>query len=156
MTIEELQSGIKELLDVAPGSIEGDSTAAEAAQWLEGEKLAEAGAEEVLGARIKTAFEAHRKLTGQRKTLLENLLAAKEKVRAHLARWIAAGHAVENCSIRTKYKITVEDASWLPSEYWTMVPDMDAIQKAADASQGREAIPGCTIQAVHTLFRESQ
>ncbi len=153
MTLHELQSGIAELLDVAPTEIDGDSRAAEAAQWLEGEKLAEAGAEEILGPRIKMAFETHRKLTGQRKALLENLLAAKETARAQLAHWIVGGHAVENCSIRTRYKIMVDDVELLPSEYWTMVPDLEAIQTAADASEGRETIPGCTIQAVHTLYR---
>ncbi|MHB1952160.1 MAG: hypothetical protein ACYCOU_00305 [Sulfobacillus sp.] len=153
MTLDELKSGIAELLDVAPTQIEGDSKAAEAARWLEGEKIAEIEAEEILGPAIKTAFERHRTLTGQRKKLLENLLAAKDGIRAGLAQWIAAGHQVENCAIRTKYKVTVTDVGLLPPEYWTMVPDLDAIQKEANASEGRGAIPGCAIEVVHTLYQ---
>lgn len=154
MSLKELQSNLAELVSMAPAAISTDSAAAEAAQWVQISKVAETEAEELLGPPIKGAFDAHKKLTTQRKTLLEKMLATKERVRAQLASWIASGHPVQHCTVRTKYRVIVEDAGQVSTEFLTMVPDLEAIQKFVDATEGTQPVDGCRIEAVRTLYTE--
>jgi hypothetical protein len=152
MTLEELQMGISDLTGVEPRSIGSDREAKEAATWVEMQKRAEADAEELLSPKIKAAFDAHKKLTAERKSLLEKLLSAKDRVRAGLANWIAAGHDVQGCYIKTTFKVVVNDAEQIPDEYAYRAIDEKKLAEWAKVTEGRVAIPGCTIEPVRVLY----
>jgi hypothetical protein len=152
MNIEELQMTIASLADVEPRSIGTDRQAREAAVWVDMERKTEAHVDSILEPAIKTAFTEHRRLTGEKKTLLEKLLSAKDRVRMNLANWIAAGNGVDGCYVKTKYKVTVTEPGLLPGEYAMMVPDMPEIQQFVDTTEGKVAIPGVSIEPVHILY----
>lgn len=152
MTLDELQMGISDLTGVEPRSIASDNDAKEASAWVEMEKKAEIDAESLLDPAIKKAYAEHKRLTGEKKSLLEKLLSAKDRVRAGLANWIAAGHSVQGCYIKTKYRVTVTDPGLLPREFLVAVPDMPELEKWATVTEGNQPIPGCTIEPVHVLY----
>lgn len=150
--IADLRSSIADLVGVEPKSIATDRDAAEAATWVDMQKKTEAEAEAILQPAIKEAFDAHRKLTKEKKTLLEKLDAAKDRVRAGLSNWIGAGHDVKGCYVKTKYRVTVNDVSALPEEYKMTVAKMDDLEAWAALTEGKQAVPGCTIDPVHVLY----
>jgi hypothetical protein len=152
MTIDEIKGTVSDLVGVEPKSVASDRDAAEANAWVSAQKQVENDVEELLGPEIKKAFDAHKKLTGQKKTLLEKLGTAKDRVRAKLANWIAAGHPVEGCYTKTKYRVTVDDQSKLPPEYLMTVPNMEELQKFVDLTEGKQAVDGVTIEPVHILY----
>lgn len=152
MTLEELQMSISDLTGVEPRSIGTDREAKEAATWVEMQKKVEADAEELLSPKIKAAFDAHKKLTGEKKTLLEKLLSAKDRVRVSLANWIAAGHGVQGCYIKTTFKVTITDSEKVPDEYAYRAIDEKKLAEWAKVTEGKVAIPGCTIEPVRVLY----
>ena len=152
MTIEEIQVTIADLVGVEPKSLGADREAAEAASWVAIQKQTEAEADALLDPEIKTAFAAHKKLTGQKKSLLESLLSAKDRVRFHLANWIAAGHAVNGCYTKTTWKVTVKDPEKVPDEYAYRAIDEKKLADWAKLTEGKQAIPGCSIEPCHVLY----
>ena len=152
MTIEELQMGISDLAGVEPRSIGSDREAKEAATWVEMQKKAEADAESLLDPVIKKAYAEHKRLTGEKKSLLEKLLSAKDRVRASLANWIAAGHDVQGCYIKTTFRVTVNDVEKVPDEYAYRAVDEKKLAEWAKVTEGKVAIPGCTIEPVRVLY----
>lgn len=150
--IDELKSSIADLVGVEPKSIATDRDAAEAAIWVDMQKKTEAEAEAILSPAIKEAFAKHKQLTGEKKTLLEKLSSAKDRVRAGLSNWIGAGHDVKGCYVKTKYRVTVNDVGLLPGEYLMTVPDMNELEAWANLTEGKEKVPGCTIEPVHVLY----
>lgn len=152
MQLDDIKSMVADLLDVEPRSFGTDREASEAAQWIDLQKKTEAEADSVLDPAIKEAFAAHKKLTGQKKTMLEKLLAAKDRVRMHLANWIGSGHEVEGCYVKTKYRVTITDVGLLPSEYLMTVADMPALEEWVKTTEGKMPVPGCTIEPVHVLY----
>ena len=152
MTIDDVRSTIADLKGVEPKSFGNDAQAAEAAQWIDIARKAEADVETLLGPAIKEAFAAHKKLTGEKKTILEKLSAAKDRVRVNLANWIAGGHDVKGCYIQRKFRITVTDQCLLSSEFLMTVPDVDGLQKWVDQTEGKIAIPGVTIEPINILY----
>ncbi|MGB6728252.1 MAG: hypothetical protein WBE74_20340, partial [Terracidiphilus sp.] len=91
MDRDELSMTIADLAGVEPKSIGTDAQASEAAQWIDLQKKTEADTNTLLDPAIREAFRKHRALTGEKKKLLEKLLAAKDRVRVSLANWIAGG-----------------------------------------------------------------
>jgi hypothetical protein len=156
MQIEDIRSMVADLADVAPKSLATDADAVEAAQWIDIAKKTEAEAEVLLDPDIKEAFAAHKKLTAQKKTLLEKLTAAKDRVRVNLANWIAGGHDVAGCYIKKKFKVTVTDESLLPPEYLLTIPNMQELEAWAATTEGKVAIPGCAIDQVNILYAKEQ
>lgn len=151
-TLAELQRNIDDLVSVAPKEITGGPSAKEAAAWVAIERQAESEVDEVLGPAIKKAFNVHKKLVADKKSVLQSLIAAKERVRHLVTQWICAGNFVEGCQVRTKYKVTITDAGLVPAQYLTMVPDEEQLQKCADDLKGEIDIPGVRIEPVHTLY----
>lgn len=156
MDRDELSMTIADLAGVEPKSIGTDAQASEAAQWIDLQKKTEAEADTLLDPAIRGAFNAHRALTGEKKKLLEKLLAAKDRVRVSLANWIAGGHAVEGCYTVTKWKVAVTDLAQLPDEYKVTVADVAKIQEWVNTTQGQQPIPGCSIEPVHILYAKEQ
>lgn len=154
--LDDLKSSIADLTGVEPKSIASDRDAREASIWVDMQKKTEAEAEALLGPAIKKAFTEHKKLTGEKKSLLDKLIASKDRVRAGLANWIGAGHAVAGCYVKTKYRVTVNDMSQLPDEYKMTVADMDELEKWATLTEGKQKVPGCTIVPVHILYAKEQ
>lgn len=152
MNLDDLQMGISDLTGVEPHSIGSDREAKEAATWVEMAKKAEADTDELLGPTIKAAFDAHKKLTGERKSLLEKLLSAKDRVRSGLANWIGAGHNVQGCYVKTTFKVTVSDPEQVPDEYAYRAIDEKKLAEWAKLTEGKQAIPGCVIEPVHVLY----
>lgn len=152
MTLNEVRYMISDLCDVEPKSFGNDRQAKDAAAWIEIEKKTEADANALLDPAIKQAFAMHKKLTGEKKSLLEKLAAAKDRVRVNLANWIAGGHDVQGCYIKKKFKVTVTDVGLLPGEYLVTVPDMEEIQRWVDQTEGKIVVPGCTIEQVNVLY----
>ena len=157
MELSELKMTIADLTGVEPRSIGSDTQAAEAAQWIDLQKKTEADANALLDPAIKTAFAAHKKLTREKKSLLEKLVAAKDRVRVNLANWIAGGHSVAGCYIKTSYRVTVTDAALVPDEYMMTVPDLAKIQEWVTLTSGEQPVAGCTIDRVNVLYaKESE
>ena len=152
MELSELKMTIADLTGVEPRSIGTDKQAAEAAQWIDLQKKTEADANALLDPAIKTAYAAHKKLTGEKKSLLEKLVAAKDRVRVNLANWIAGGHSVAACYIKTSYRVTVTDPALVPDEYMMTVPDLAKIQEWVTLTSGEQAVAGCTIDRVNVLY----
>jgi|SRR6185437_1966724 len=152
MNLEELQMGISDLTGVEPRSIGSDREAKEAATWVELEKKAEADAESILDPVIKRAYAEHKRLTGEKKAMLEKLLSAKDRVRAGLANWIGAGHAVAGCYVKTSYKVTVNDPGAVPDEYAYRAIDEKKLAEWAKLTEGSQPVSGCTIEPVHVLY----
>jgi hypothetical protein len=152
MTLDELKMGISDLTGVEPRSIGSDREAKEAATWVEMQKRAEADAESLLDPVIKKAYAEHKRLTGEKKSLLEKLLSAKDRVRAGLANWIAAGHDVQGCYIKTTFRVTVNDAEQIPDDYAYRAIDEKKLAEWAKVTEGKVAIPGCTIEPVRVLY----
>ena len=152
MTIEEIEGTIADLVGVEPKSLGTDRQAAEAASWVAIQKQTEAEADALLDAPIKEAYAAHKELTGQKKTLLASLLAAKDRVRFHLANWIAAGHPVNGCYTKTTWKVTVNDPAKVPDEYAYRAIDEKKLADWAKLTEGKQAVPGCTIEPSHILY----
>lgn len=152
MTVDEIQMGISDLVEVEPRSIGSDREAKEAAVWVEMEKKVEADVDALLDPTIKKAYSEHRKLTAEKKSLLEKIIYAKDRVRVGLANWIGAGHAVAGCYVKTKYRVTVIDAELVPEEYLMTVADMPQLEKWAATTEGKVAIPGCAIEPIHVLY----
>jgi hypothetical protein len=156
MKIDEIRSMVSDLADVEPKTFGTDKDADEAAQWVDIAKKTEAEAEALLDPAIKEAFAAHKKLTGQKKSLLEKLSAAKDRVRVNLANWIAGGHDVKGCHIQKKFRFKVIDQCLLPNEFLMTVPDMDGLQKWVDQTEGKVPVPGVNIEQVNILFAREQ
>ncbi len=152
MNRDELQMTVADLAGVEPKSIGTDVDAHNAAQWIDLQKKTEADADALLDPAIREAFGKHRALTGEKKKLLEKLLAAKDRVRVSLANWIAGGHAVEGCYTVTKWKVAMTDLATLPDEYKVTVADVAKIQEWVNTTQGQQPVPGCTIEPVHILY----
>jgi len=152
MTIEEIEGTIADLVGVEPKSLGTDRQAAEAASWVAIQKQTEAEADALLDPSIKEAYAAHKELTGQKKTLLASLLAAKDRVRFHLANWIAAGHAVNGCYTKTTWKVTVNDPAKVPDEYAYRAIDEKKLADWAKLTEGKQSVPGCTIEPCHILY----
>ena len=152
----ELTMTIADLAGVEPKSIGTDDQASEAAQWIDLQKKTETEADVLLDPAIKEAFGKHRILTGEKKKLLEKLLAAKDRVRAGLANWIAGGHTVNGCYTKTKWKVTIADQGLLPGEYLMTVPDMVKIQDWVNITEGKQPVPGCAIEPVHILYAREE
>lgn len=151
-TVEEIQSTIADLVGVEPKSLGSDREAKEAASWVAVQKQVEADTAELLDPAIKEAYAAHKELTGQKKTLLESLEAAKNRVRFHLANWIAAGHAVVGCYTKTTYKVTVNDPAMVPDDYAYRAIDEKKLADWAKLTEGKQGVPGCTIEPCHVLY----
>jgi hypothetical protein len=151
MDIEDLKSLISDLVGVEPKSVATDTDAHNAATWISMQNGAELEAETILGPAIKEAYAKHKKLTAERKTIFEKLEAAKSRVRGALANFIGAGHKVNGCYTKTSYKITVENEALLPAEYVKSVPDMDGIEAWVKLTEGKQAIPGISVEKVHVL-----
>lgn len=156
MKLDEIRSMVSDLADVEPKTFGTDADANEAAQWVDIAKKTEAEAEALLDPAIKEAFAAHKKLTGQKKSLLEKLQSAKDRVRVNLANWIAGGHDVKGCYIKKKFRVTVSNEALLPSEFFITVPDMNALQDWVDRTEGQVPVNGCTIDQVNILFAREQ
>jgi hypothetical protein len=152
MTLEEIRSMISDLADVEPKSFGSDEQASEAAQWIDIAKKTELEADALLDPAIKEAFAAHNKMTGQKKSLLEKLSIAKDRVRMNLANWIAIGHDVKGCYVKKKFRVTVTDVGLLPNEYLMTVPDAVEIQNWVDTTEGKIPIPGVSIEQVNILY----
>lgn len=152
MTLEELQMNVSDLVGVEPRSIGSDREAKEAATWVELGKQAEVDADTLLDPAIKSAYSEHRKLTGEKKSLLEKLASAKDRVRVGLANWIASGHEVKGCYTKTNYKVIVKDPEQVPNEYAYRAIDEKKLAEWAKTTEGKVAIPGCTIESVHVLY----
>lgn len=152
MTIEEIAITIADLVGVEPKQFGTDRDANEAAQWVAIQKKTEAEAEALLNPAIAIAYAAHKKLSGQKKTLLESLLSAKDRVRFHLANWIAAGHSVAGAYTKTTWKVTVNDAARVPDEYAVRAIDEKKLAEWAKLTEGKQPIPGCTIEPSHVLY----
>ena len=156
MNLDDIRSMISDLTDVEPRSIGTDRDATEAAQWIDIERKTEAQADELLDPAIKEAYSRHRKLTGEKKSLLEKLMAAKDRVRMNLANWIAGGHDVKGAYIKKKFKVTVIDVELLPDEYLMTVPNMEELQKWIDQTEGKVPVPGCQIDQVNVLYSREE
>ena len=157
VAVESLQHIIGGLVDVEPRSFGTDADAAEGMAWIQFVKKTEAEADELLDPGIKEAFAAHKKLTGQKKSLLERLSAAKDRVRVNLANWIAGGHKVDGCYIKSKWRAVVKDEKKLPDEYFIVTVDQKKLDEWATKTEGKVAIPGCEIEQVNVLYsRESE
>ena len=152
MTIEEIEVTIADLVGVEPKSLGTDRQAAEAAAWVAIQKQTEAEADALLDHPIKEAYAAHKELTGQKKTLLGALMGAKDRVRFHLANWIAAGHPVNGCYTKTTYKVTVNDPAKVPDEYAYRAIDEKKLADWAKLTEGKQPVPGCTIEPCHILY----
>ncbi len=148
---------ISDLVGVEPRSIGSDLQAAEAACWVEMEKNTEAAVEEWLGPLIKYAYTEHKRLIGEKKSLLEKLWCAKDRVRVGLANWIATGHAVQGCYIKTVYHGVIIDPEKLPDEYSYRAITEKKLDEWAQQTEGQQPIPGCSIDPVHVLYsRENE
>lgn len=152
MELSELQMTIADLAGVEPRSIGTDAQAKEAACWVDLAKKTEADADALLDPAIKEAFAKHRELTGGKKKLLEKLLGAKDRVRMNLANWIAGGHTVPGCYIKTSWKVAVVDEAKVPEEYWTRAIDTKKLSDWAKLTEGKQSIPGCSIEPVNVLY----
>lgn len=150
--LESLKSSISDLVEVEPKSFGTDAQADEGAAWIQFTKKTEADVDEILDPGIKTAFAAHKKLTGQKKSLVEKLLAAKDRVRRNLANWIAGGHTVKGCYIKRRYRVIVTDEKKLPDEYFIVTVDQKKLDEWATKTEGNVAIPGCVVEQVNILY----
>ncbi len=156
MNVEALKLAISDLIGVEPRSIASDRSAAEAAVWVEMEQRSEADAESMLGPAIKLAYTEHKRLTSEKKSMLEKLLSAKARVRAGLANWIAAGHAVDGCYVKTSYRVIVTDPDKVPDEYTYRAIDEEKLAKWAEMTEGAQAVPGCVIEPVRVLYKRAE
>lgn len=156
MTIDDIKAMAADLLDVETRSIGTDRDASEAAQWVDLEKKTEAEADTLLDPAIKTAYSAHRKLTAEKKSLLEKLFSAKDRVRFNLANWIAGGHDVKGCYIKTTWKVIVNDPAKVPEEYAYRAIDEKALAEWVKTTEGKMPVPGCTIEQVNVLYAREQ
>lgn len=152
MKMDAISSMMSDLLDVEPKTFGTDKDAAEAAQWVAIQKQTEAEIDAILDPAIKSAYAYHKKLTGEKKSFLEKLTAAKDRVRMNLANWIGAGHAVDGCYIKTTYRVTVTHPDDVPEEFMICAPDEKKLQEWAKTTEGRVHIPGCSIESVHILY----
>lgn len=150
--IEDLRSTIKDLVKIEPKSFGNDMQAEEAAQWVLVAKQTESWADQVLDPAIKEAYAAHRTLTGEKKTILEKLMAARDRVRANLANWIACGHEVAYCYIQTKYRVTVVDESKVPPDFLVTTVDQKKLEDWVKTTNGQMPVEGCVIEPIHILF----
>ena len=148
----DLRLTIDDITGVEPRSIASDRDAKEAATWVEMGKKAEAEAESLLDPAIKKAYAEHKKLTGEKKSLLEKLLSATDRVRVGLANWIAAGHSVAGCYTKTSFRVTVNKPEDVPDEYAYRAIDEKKLADWAKLTEGKQPIPGCTIDPVHVLY----
>ena len=155
-TIADLTMTIADLTGVEPERVATDAEAREAAQWVDLQRKTEAEIDSLLDPAIKTAFAAHKKLTGQKKTLLEGLVSAKDRVRVRLANWIAGGRAVPGCYIKTTWKVSVSNAEQVPDEYAYRAIDEKKLADWVKLTEGKQAVPGCTIEQVNVLYAKEQ
>jgi len=154
--LTDLRVILKDLVDVEPRSIGSDTQAREAAIWVEIQKQTEGDVDRLLDPDIKDAYAAHRKLAGEKKSLLETLLSAKDRVRVGLANWIAGGHAVKGCYIKTSWRITVVDPVKVPEEYHQDVIDEKKLKEWVALTEGKVGVPGVTIEPVNILYASSE
>jgi hypothetical protein len=152
MAIESIETTIKDLVDVEPRSFGNDQQIGDAAAWLQFTKQTEGEVEELLDPAIKQAHEAHKKLTTKKKTLMEKLLAAKDRVRVSVANWIAGGRDVSGYYIKRKWKVTVTKFEDLPDEYKKTVADEEKLEQWANQTEGTVPIAGCKIDQVNILY----
>ena len=152
MNLSDMQGMISDLTGIEPRSIGSDAEAADAAQWVALIKNTEAEVEAALDPAIKEAFAAHKKLTGEKKGLLEKLTAATGRVRANLANWIAGGHDVKGCYIKTTFKVIVEDINQIPDDYIIPTVDEKALLDWARTTEGSVPVPGVRFDPVHVLY----
>lgn len=150
--LDTLKAAIADLVEAEIRSIGTDADASEAGAWVKMTAKTEAEADAALDPSIKAAFAAHKKLTGEKKSLLEKLVGAKNRVRLNLANWIAGDHSVEGFYIKKKWTVTVADFDKLPKEYTKVVADQEALDAFATLTEGRVGIDGCTIEQVNTLY----
>lgn len=154
--LESLKSMISDLVGVEPNSFGTDAQAAEGAAWIQFTKKTETEVDELLDADIKEAFAAHKKLTGQKKSLVEKLLAAKDRVRMNLANWIAGEHKVDGFYIKKKWRVIVNDEKQLTDEYFKVEVDQEKLDDWATKTEGKVTIPGCEIKQVNILYASNK
>lgn len=152
MKIDEIRSTISDLMGVEPKSFGNDVQAKEAAEWILISKKTEDEIDATLDPEIKEAFTEHRRLTTQKKSILEKLISAKARVRVNLANWIAGGHDVKGCYIKTSYKVTVTNADEVPDEYAFRAINEEMIKNWVSQTEGKVPVPGCTIEPVNVLY----
>ena len=147
----DLEITIKDLVDVEPRTYGTEDQVSEAATWLQFTAQTEDQVEEALGPSIKEAHEAHKALTGQRKSLLDLLISAKNRVRVNVANWIAGGHDVDGFYIKKKWRVKVKNIDDVPDEYIVTTVDQEKLEDWATKTEGQESIPGCEIEQVNIL-----
>jgi uncharacterized membrane protein len=154
--LTDLKVILQDLVDVEPRSIGSDTQAREASVWVEIQKQTEGDVDNLLDPAIKDAYAAHRKLTGEKKSLLEKLLSAKDRVRVGLANWIAGGHAVKGCYIKTTWRVTVVDAAKVPEEYHLDIIDEKKLKDWVVLTEGKQGVPGVTIEPINILYSQTE
>lgn len=150
--IEAMRSTIAGLMAVRPKSFGNDKQCTEAVEWIALVKKTEDEADALLDAEIKEAHQEHKRLTTQKKGLIEKIVATKTWVRVNLANWIAGGHTLQGYYIKTTYKVTINDATKVPDEYAYRAINEEMLADWAKKTEGKVPIPGCTIEPVNVLY----
>jgi hypothetical protein len=150
--LSDVVSTIDDLVAFEPKSYGNDKQASEAAAWVLWAKNTEGEVEALLDPEIKKANDAHKALTGQKKTLLAKLLICRDRVRVNLANWIAGGNKVKGCYIKSKWLVDVKDEKKLPDEYFIITVDHKKLDEWATKTEGKVAIAGCEIRQINVLY----
>ena len=154
--LDSLKGTISDLEGVAPAKVTNTREAQDAAAWLDEARKTEADAEEILGPEIRQAYEAHRSLTGARKSLFAKLDEFKNKLRGQLSGWISKGNPVEGYRIQNKYAFTAPDLSKVPDEYKITTLDEKKLQEWAKQTEGKIPVAGVTITPIPILYAKGE
>lgn len=149
--LEDLKITLQDLVDISPRSLYSDSEAREAAAWLSMSRGTEEKINEYYDGRISEAHHAHINLVAEKRSFLGEYQKAKDRVRAMLSGWLAAGNKLRGFSIREKFSFEVVDMSRLPEEFLKKVVDEEKLKEWISTTKGDVPVPGVEIRKINIL-----